>query len=48
MQKKQKIFMLWLLLVIAWNFAVPGAQPIYDVLVAVALSFVSNFLNQKT
>ena len=47
MQKTQKIFILWFLLVVIWNFAIPGAKPIYDVMVAVALSFVSYFLNHK-
>ena len=39
MRKRQKIFLIWLILVVAWNFGVPGAAPIYDVLVAVILSF---------
>jgi len=47
MKKNQKIFLLWLVLVIAWNFAVPGARPIYDVIAAVILSLFSNFLTQK-
>ena len=38
--KKNKIFLLWLLLVVIWNFGVPTAQPIYDVLVAVILSLI--------
>jgi|TARA_B110000046_G_C12872865_1_gene346793 hypothetical protein len=36
-----KIYLIWLTGVIAWNFAVPGATPIEDVLVAVLLSFLS-------
>ena len=47
MNKNQKIFLLWFLLVIAWNFSVPGAAPIYDVVVAVALSIFSYFLTEK-
>tara|TARA_Y100001960_G_scaffold215092_1_gene224659 strand:- start:197 stop:343 length:147 start_codon:yes stop_codon:yes gene_type:complete len=39
MKKKKKIFLVWLCLVVMWNYGVPGAAPIYDVLVAVALSF---------
>tara|TARA_Y100000814_G_scaffold191175_1_gene140140 strand:- start:538 stop:684 length:147 start_codon:yes stop_codon:yes gene_type:complete len=46
MQKKQKIFLIWLILVIVWNFGVPNALPIYDVLVAIGLFFVSMFLNK--
>ena len=36
-----KIYLIWLIGVFAWNFAVPGATPIEDVLVAVLLSFLS-------
>jgi len=47
MSKRKKIFLLWLFLVVLWNFQVPEAKPIYDVLVAVALSFLSMILNKK-
>jgi len=47
MKKKEKIFLLWLILVIAWNFGLPAARPIFDVLVAVGFSFLSVFLNKK-
>ena len=47
MKKNQKIFLLWLLMVIIWNFGFPKAWPIYDVLIAVILSFLSTFLNKK-
>jgi hypothetical protein len=30
----------WLILVILWNFGYPVAEPIYDVLVAIVLSFI--------
>tara|TARA_Y100000588_G_scaffold384425_1_gene475648 strand:+ start:1970 stop:2116 length:147 start_codon:yes stop_codon:yes gene_type:complete len=33
-------FIIWLALVCAWNFGVPEAAPIYDVIAAVLLSFV--------
>jgi len=33
-------FLIWFSLVCLWNFSVPGAEPIYDVLVAVILSFI--------
>ena len=39
MEKKKKIFLVWFCLVVIWNYGIPGADPIYDVLVAVALSF---------
>lgn len=48
MKKKQKIFLLWLALIIAWNFWVPGAAPIDDILVAVALSFFVKLLEKNT
>ena len=32
-------FIIWLALVCLWNFGVPGAAPIYDVIAAVLLSF---------
>ena len=36
-----KIYLIWLIGVIAWNFGVPGAEPIEDVIVAILLSFLS-------
>jgi hypothetical protein len=36
-----KMYLIWLIAVINWNFAVPGAAPIEDVLVAIVLSFLS-------
>ena len=36
-----KIYFIWLVGVIIWNFGVPQATPLQDVLVAVALSFLS-------
>jgi hypothetical protein len=36
-----KVYIIWLLGVIAWNFLVPSAAPIEDVIVAVLLSFLS-------
>jgi hypothetical protein len=36
-----KVYIIWLLSVIAWNFLVPSAAPIEDVIVAVLLSFLS-------
>jgi hypothetical protein len=41
-----KIYLIWLIGVITWNFAVPGAQPIEDVLVAILLSFFSIWLKK--
>ncbi len=36
-----KIYTIWLIGVIAWNFGVPGASPIQDVVIAIFLSIVS-------
>ena len=36
-----KVYIIWLIGVILWNFAVPNAVPIEDVIVAVLLSFLS-------
>ena len=47
MKKNKKIFLIWLLLVIVWNFGVPGAAPIYDVIVAVVLSLAAKELEKN-
>ena len=47
MKKNQKTFLIWLVMVIVWNFGVPGAAPIYDVLVAVILSLVAKELEKN-
>ena len=36
-----KIYLIWLIGVIGWNFAVPNAAPIEDVVIAILLSFSS-------
>ena len=36
-----KVYLIWLIGVIGWNFGVPGATPIEDVLVAILLSILS-------
>ena len=36
-----KVYITWLLGVIAWNYLVPNDAPIEDVIVAVLLSFLS-------
>tara|TARA_A100001015_G_scaffold74574_1_gene82722 strand:+ start:157 stop:297 length:141 start_codon:yes stop_codon:yes gene_type:complete len=32
------IFIIWLVMIIAWNFGYPAASPVEDVIVAVILS----------
>ena len=46
--KINKTFIIWLFLVVLWNFGVPGAAPIFDVIMAAALSFLAKFLEEKT
>ena len=41
-----KIYIIWLIGVIAWNFGFPNATPIADVIVAILLSFVSSWLKK--
>jgi hypothetical protein len=36
-----KVYIIWLIGVIMWNFGVPDAAPIEDVIVAILLSFLS-------
>ena len=36
-----KIYIIWLIGVILWNFGFPNASPIADVVVAILLSFLS-------
>jgi hypothetical protein len=36
-----KVYIIWLIGVVLWNFGVPGAAPIEDVLVAILLSFLN-------
>ncbi len=43
-----KIYIIWLLGVIIWNFGVPNASPLEDVVVAIVLSFVTLVLKKYT
>ena len=36
-----KVFLIWVVGVIVWNYGVPQATPLEDVVVAIALSFLS-------
>tara|TARA_Y100000590_G_C15494636_1_gene929180 strand:+ start:131 stop:271 length:141 start_codon:yes stop_codon:yes gene_type:complete len=42
-----KIYLIWLIGVIIWNYGVPQATPLEDVLVAIGLSFLSVFLKKN-
>tara|TARA_Y100001937_G_C6853696_1_gene213221 strand:- start:123 stop:263 length:141 start_codon:yes stop_codon:yes gene_type:complete len=41
-----KIFSIWLLLVVVWNFGFPFVPPIADVIVAVVLSLLTKYLER--
>ena len=41
-----KIFLIWLVMVVAWNFGYPEASPLEDVIVAIVLSLFSTFLEK--
>tara|TARA_Y100001970_G_scaffold16804_1_gene18948 strand:+ start:106 stop:246 length:141 start_codon:yes stop_codon:yes gene_type:complete len=41
-----KVFIIWLVGVILWNFGYPSASPLEDVLAAIVLSFVSMYLKK--
>ena len=40
------IFIIWLILVIAWNYGYPQASPLEDVIVATILSLFSTILKK--
>jgi len=41
-----KVFIIWLIGVILWNFGYPSASPLEDVIAAVILSFISMYLKK--
>ena len=41
-----KIYIIWLIGVILWNFGYPEAKPLEDVFAAIALSYLSIFLKK--
>ena len=43
-----KIYSIWLMGVILWNFGVPEASPLEDVIVAILLSFLTLALRKYT
>ena len=40
------IFVIWFVMVVAWNFGYPEASPIEDVLVAVILALFNIFMKK--
>ena len=45
MNKEMQIYLIWLVLVVVWNFGYPAALPIYDVAAAIFLSIIVKMLN---
>ena len=43
-----KIYIIWLVGVVLWNFGVANASPLEDVLAAIVLSFLSVILKKYT
>ena len=43
-----KIYIIWLLGVILWNYGVPNASPLEDVIVAIVLSLLTIVLKKYT
>ena len=43
-----RVFALWVALVILWNYGYPDAEPIYDVLVAIGLFFMVKIMRNLT
>ena len=41
-----KIYIIWLIAVILWNFGLPEAKPLEDVVIAILLSFLSVVLKK--
>ena len=41
-----KIFIIWLIGVIFWNYGYPTASPLEDVIAAIILSFISMYLKK--
>ena len=46
MSSSIKIYIIWLIGVIIWNFGFPNAIPLADVIAAILLSFLSLILNK--
>ena len=43
-----RVFALWVLLVILWNYGYPDAEPIYDIIVAIGLFFIVKIMRNLT
>ena len=45
MKKSLLLYLIWLILVVIWNFGYPTALPVYDVLAAIILSILVKYLD---
>ena len=43
---KKIVFSIWIILVIGWNYGVPGATPLEDVVVAICLSLLAGYVEK--
>ena len=43
-----RVFALWVVLVILWNYGYPEAEAIYDVVVAIGLFFIVKIIRNLT
>ena len=41
-----KVYIIWIIGVIAWNFGVPDATPTEDVIIAIILAYQSSLLKK--
>ena len=42
-----RVFGVWILLVILWNYGYPGAEPLYDVIVSIGLFVIVKIIRTR-
>ena len=42
-----RVFGVWILLVILWNYGYPGAEPLYDVIVSIGLFIIVKIIRTR-
>ena len=42
-----RVFVVWVLLVILWNYGYPSAEPLYDVIVSIGLFIIVKILRTR-
>ena len=42
-----RVFGIWILLVILWNYGYPGAEPLYDVIVSIGLFIIVKIIRTR-